>query len=631
MTKPRQTQARRVFEERIDRALNGVDGLDLRKIVLDATERSYHAAVDTLVAPELQAAVRGDPELANRWALDGLTVLGRLNELTAAGGEQSRVARAFMGAAFPSDPSQWPAPNPHVSEMDLARWLAPRIQGSDTVRLIVLARPAFVDSDNGDPTLHLFRSLGDGLESRLLEIQADLVRAVREREFRFSDMWLSGLQIETADGPVLVYGRDLYEICYAERTNAAAHRDDETYPQPADEAHAKVMDEITEARRKGRRPRRHFRDRLASLTNDGAFVLAGPDLRVRLRHPDHPATAQLYLLPDEIEEGTADQIHAMLGCRSSLWARVYCGILQQLWKRGEGNEVTLMYDDFMRDALGMSRDQISRNRERVTDLITFFTKLKYSLTQGSAARAAADLNFMTVIGTVWNSVEDKLARRPPAGVRLHFTNLIYGRVRKLKGGPDRLAFIHTSDALPRINHAAYPYVHLLAPALNARLRFEFQRTKVTWIDARGKTLARWAGMPDGQRTWGERGRLQRTLKKLASEKVISSFDWRDGQAPGPDAVCRVHMARKARQILQGLTPAALPPPTGPDVLTGDQLKQWIAATFPSVAKAARTLGIGVSTLERNCKRGEGAVTAKTRRVVAEHRAAHPAPAPAPKK
>ena len=182
------------------------------------------------------------------------------------------------------------------------------------------------------------------------------------------------------------------------------------------------------------------------------------------------------------------------------------------------------------------------------------------------------------------------------GLELKINPLLYRGVRDPETGKLGSNWWPTPKELPHIDHQNYGPAIALGTVLPARWRMEIVQSNKSYIDLKGDSLLRAAGLPYRQRnvvaTWRS---VERNLTELQRRGGLEEWQWQG--SPDLSTVCRLYAPTWAvDRIAHGVPPKENKP--SPAALTGSELKSWRKKEGLTQRGAAQMLGVGESTIRR---------------------------------
>lgn len=231
-------------------------------------------------------------------------------------------------------------------------------------------------------------------------------------------------------------------------------------------------------------------------------------------------------------------------------------------------------------------------RQATAEMVELFTKIEiavYDETGNIRERrplVQVGSAFERLVGSQWEL----------EGLELKVNELLYRGVRDQKTGKIGQNWWPTPKELPHIDHDKQGAAIALGMALPARWRMELSKSGKTYVDLKGDSLLRAAGLPYQQTnvvsTWRS---IERNLAELQRRRGLESWEWLG--EPDLGTVCRLHAPKWAvDRVAHGVPPRESKPT--PTALTGSELKVWRRQEKLTQADAADKLAVTTRTIQR---------------------------------
>ncbi len=250
-------------------------------------------------------------------------------------------------------------------------------------------------------------------------------------------------------------------------------------------------------------------------------------------------------------------------------------------------------DDHLR-AQNLSPERCRRRsvRRAAAEMVSLFTELQLAVYDRKGK--LREKRPLILTGSTFERLVD--SEWEIEGLQLQINPLLYRGVRNPDNQQVGTNWWPAPKTLPHLDPDKFGPALALGLILPSRWRMEWSRSGKTYIDLRGDSLLRAAGLPFTQRKPSDDWRsLQRNLDELQRREGLERWEWLG--EPELSTICRLHAPNWALdRIAYGVPPKeSLPPPTA---LTGAELRAWREEHGLSQAKTADLLHVGVRTIER---------------------------------
>lgn len=334
--------------------------------------------------------------------------------------------------------------------------------------------------------------------------------------------------------------------------------------------------------------------------------------RLELILPDEKEKRHFQLSLAFDEQPLATQIAEVLReWRSWAGLRHWATFQSQITNNNRLGWVRWTVDEHLK-AMGYCEERRRRLEVRrdAAEMITLFTKIELGVydEKGNIRERRPLLlkmsTFERLQGSQWE-IE---------GLALQINPLLYRGVRDLDTGDLGKNWWPTTNELPLIDHHNYGPAIALGTVLPARWRMELARSSRPYVDLKGDSLLRAAGLPYKQRnavaTWRA---VASNLAELQRRRGLERWEWLG--EPDLSTVCRLYAPQWAvDRIAHGVPPKELKP--APTALNGSELKVWRKKENLTQAEAATRLGVGIRTLTRAEFKPDKPLTKKLRDALA---------------
>ena len=266
------------------------------------------------------------------------------------------------------------------------------------------------------------------------------------------------------------------------------------------------------------------------------------------------------------------------------------------------------------EAMNLSKEWCRRLEVRrgAAEMVELFTKIEIGIyDERGVIRERRPLitkgsTFERLVGSQWE-IE---------GLQLKVNELLYRGIRDPDTGKLGKNWWPTPNELPHIDHRNYGAAIALGIALPARWRMELGQSGKPYIDLKGESLLRAAGLPYQQRnvtaTWRS---IERNLTELKRRGGVEHWHWHGN--PDLGTICRLYAPTWAvDRIARGVPPAEKKAP--PTALTGSELKAWRKQENLTQATAATKLAVTKRTIQRAEATPEKPLTTKLRTALATY-------------
>ncbi len=305
------------------------------------------------------------------------------------------------------------------------------------------------------------------------------------------------------------------------------------------------------------------------------------------------------LLPMEGIRPNEATIHAIreLGGPSGL--RHWAALLRQLSVEGARSGIMRWTMRNHLEALGYTERQQKSlgHRQEIARQVELLTAIRLIVYAASGKKRSWDF-ILAPLGA-----DEKLegSQWTLEGLRLKVHPLLYSGVRKESGRLGENYFPATVE-LPKIDHNRFPYATTIGLILSVRWRMAMGGGKF-YVRIAGENLLKLAGMKFTRRRAVECwDRLEANLDELKRRGVLARWEWLreiPGERSGPQTMAGIFELHPPDWTYESwLGAKQIEAPRKPQILTGEELRNWRQREGLNQAKAAERLKAHKSTILR---------------------------------